>query len=168
MGNPGCPAGSASCARRPERRSPEEIPLIPGPGLIHSEGMRLNQATVGAVDLARSEEFYLTLGLRLIVKDQHYLRFECPEGDSTFSVELVGSVPRGEQVTVYFESDDLDGLCDRLITAGLPVDQTPQDMPWLWREARLADPDGHTLCLFSAGEHRRYPPWRISDGPSQT
>ena len=130
--------------------------------------MRLNQVTIGAEDLSKSEQFYGTLGLRLIVKDDHYLRFECPEGGSTFSVELVGSAPRDEQVTIYFESDDLDGLCDRLVTEGIPIDQGPQDMPWLWREARLVDPDGHQLCLFSAGENRQNPPWRISDLPLST
>jgi catechol 2,3-dioxygenase-like lactoylglutathione lyase family enzyme len=128
--------------------------------------MRLNQITVGAVDLEASEEFYTALGLRLIVKDQHYLRFECPEGDSTFSVDLVGSVPTNEQVIIYFESDDLDDLCDRLLGVGMVFDQTPQDMPWLWREARLRDPDGHRVCLFSAGRNRHDPPWRISDSPS--
>jgi predicted enzyme related to lactoylglutathione lyase len=81
-------------------------------------------------------------------------------------VELVGSVPSDEQVTIYFESDDLDDLCNRLVTAGIPLDHTPQDMAWLWPEARLTDPDGHNLCLFSAGENRRYPPWRVSDRPT--
>ena len=28
---------------------------------------------------------------------------------------------------------------------GILIDQSPQDMPWLWREARLTDPDGHLL-----------------------
>ena len=37
----------------------------------------------------------------------------------------------------------------------------PMDMSWLWREARLADPDGHRLCLFHAGENRKHPPWRL-------
>jgi len=125
--------------------------------------VRLNQVTVGAVDLSRSEQFYKALGLHLIVKDAHYLRFECADGGSTFSVDLVDSVPRDEQVTIYFESDDLDGLCDRLVSGGIPVDQRPLDTPWLWREARLTDPDGHRICLFSAGENRRFPPWRIDD-----
>jgi catechol 2,3-dioxygenase-like lactoylglutathione lyase family enzyme len=123
--------------------------------------MRLNQVTVGAVDLATSEHFYLTLGLKLIVKDDHYLRFECPEGESTFSIDRVASVPHDEQMTVYFESDDLDGICDRLVAAGITLDEVPKDMPWLWREARLRDPDGHHLCLFHAGENRKEPPWRL-------
>jgi catechol 2,3-dioxygenase-like lactoylglutathione lyase family enzyme len=125
--------------------------------------MRLNQVTIGAVDLSKSEQFYTTLGLQLIVRSEHYLRFECPDGGSTFSIDQVGSVSSDEHVTIYFESDDLDGLCERLLAEGVHLDQPPQEMPWLWREARLADPDGHHLCLFSAGENRRNPPWRIPD-----
>ena len=45
--------------------------------------------------------------------------------------------------------------------AGIDFDTEPADMPWLWREARLRDPDGHHLCLFRAGDNRRYPPWRL-------
>ncbi|MEC3957873.1 VOC family protein [Nocardia sp. CDC153] len=123
--------------------------------------MRLNQVTVGATDLGRAEQFYGLLGLRLIVKTNHYLRFECPEGDSTFSVELVESVPEGEQVSIYFESDRLDKECARLRAAGIVFDSSPADMSWLWREAWLRDPDGHRVCLFHAGENRLEPPWRI-------
>jgi catechol 2,3-dioxygenase-like lactoylglutathione lyase family enzyme len=124
--------------------------------------MRLDQVTVGSTDLSRSEAFYRALGLTLIVKDHHYLRFECPVGDSTFSVELVASVPEDEQVIVYFESDDVDDAYRRSSAQGIEFDQLPTDMPWLWRESRLKDPDGHQLCVFWGGENRRNPPWRIS------
>ncbi|MEC3918720.1 VOC family protein [Nocardia sp. CDC160] len=123
--------------------------------------MRLNQVTVGATDLGQAERFYGLLGLGLIVKTEHYLRFECPEGDSTFSVELVESVPEGEQVAIYFESDRLDEECARLRAAGVVFDSMPADKSWLWREAWLRDPDGHRVCLFYAGENRLEPPWRI-------
>ena len=122
--------------------------------------MRLNQVTVGTTDIARSERFYRLLGLRLIVRTDDYLRFECPSADSTFSVERVGSVPPGERVTIYFETDDLDGEYHRLRDS-VEFSQPPTDMPWLWREARLRDPDGHQLCLFHAGEARRNPPWQL-------
>ncbi|MGK8522230.1 VOC family protein [Nocardia asteroides] len=128
--------------------------------------MRLNQITVGATDLGRSERFYRLLGLRLIVENDHYLRFRCPDGDSTVSVELVESVPDGEQVTIYFEADDLDDHCARLRERGVRFDSPPTDMPWLWREARLRDPDGHLLCLFHAGDNRLDPPWRLLDSTS--
>lgn len=123
--------------------------------------MDLNQVTLGAIDLERSEIFYRRLGLRLIVKDDHYLRFECPGGTSTLSVDRVDRVPPEEAITVYFEDPDIDGLVERLAQAGFQFEQRPTDMPWLWREARLRDPDGHRLCIFQAGENRRNPPWRL-------
>jgi catechol 2,3-dioxygenase-like lactoylglutathione lyase family enzyme len=123
--------------------------------------LRLNQVTVGTVDVPRAERFYRTLGLRLIVRDDHYLRFECPDGDSTFSVERVDRVPPGEHITIYFECDDLDEEYARLVQAGVVFDESPRDMPWLWRESRLRDPDGHPLCLYRAGANRRNPPWRL-------
>ncbi|WP_019930836.1 VOC family protein [Nocardia sp. BMG111209] len=129
--------------------------------------MRLDQVTVGSTDIPRAERFYTLLGLRVIVRTPDYLRFECPSGDSTFSVDRVDTVPAGEQVTIYFETDDLDAECRRLRSAGIEFDQLPADMSWLWREARLRDPDGHRLCLFHGGANRRNPPWRIdSDTPN--
>jgi catechol 2,3-dioxygenase-like lactoylglutathione lyase family enzyme len=123
--------------------------------------MNLNQVTIGSTDLARAEHFYTSLGLRLIVRDGHYLRFECPQGDSTFSVELVDGAPANTALTVYFETDRIDAEYARLVQAGVLFDQEPADMPWLWREARLRDPDGHRLCLYHAGENRKDPPWRL-------
>ena len=123
--------------------------------------MNLNQITIGSTDIPRSEAFYTLLGLRLIVKTDHYLRFECPDGDSTFSVDLVPAAGGNEEVTIYFECDDLDAQCQRLEAAGVTFDQQPADMPWLWREARLHDPDRHRLCLFHAGVNRHDPPWRV-------
>jgi len=123
--------------------------------------MRLNQVTVGSTNLERSEAFYRTLGLNLIAKNEHYLRFECPDGESTFSVDLVDEVADPEQVTLYFESEGVDDDCERLRGAGIEFEHPPTDMPWLWREARLRDPDGHRLCVFHAGGNRKNPPWRL-------
>ena len=117
--------------------------------------------TVGATDLARSEAFYTRLGLRVIVRADRYLRFECPDGDGTFSVEAVADVRGDEAVTVYFEDRDVDGVVERMAAGGATVDQLPADMPWRWREARLRDPDGHRICVFWAGRDRHDPPWRV-------
>lgn len=130
--------------------------------------MHLNQVTVGSTDLDRSERFYRLLGLRLIVKNDHYLRFECPAGESTFSVEWVGTAPASTGVTVYFETDQLDAEYRRLRRAGVEFDQRPTDMPWRWREALLRDPDGHPLCLFHGGDDRRNPPWRLPPDDDRT
>ena len=42
--------------------------------------MGLNQVMISARDLAASIAFYRTLGLNLIVKNDDYARFECPDG----------------------------------------------------------------------------------------
>jgi hypothetical protein len=39
-------------------------------------------------------------------------------------------------------------------------EQKPADRSWLWREAILIDPAGNRICLYRAGENRKYPPWR--------
>jgi catechol 2,3-dioxygenase-like lactoylglutathione lyase family enzyme len=121
--------------------------------------MNLNQVTIGSTDLARSERFYAALGLRLIVRDRHYLRFECPDGGSTFSVELVEGSATAEAVTIYFETDRIDAEYSRLDASSVVFDHEPTDMPWLWREARLRDPEGHHLCLYHAGVNCQNPPW---------
>jgi catechol 2,3-dioxygenase-like lactoylglutathione lyase family enzyme len=132
----------------------------------------LNQVTVPATDVAASVAFYRALGLRLIVDSvPRYARFECPDGDSTFSVHRVEQVPDTVGLTVYFECRDLDTTVTRLQAEGLEFDSGPEDQRWLWREARLRDPAGNEICLYTAGENRRSPPWRIDgkrpavDGP---
>lgn len=123
--------------------------------------MRLNQVTVGASDLAASIAFYETLGLKLIVRNDHYARFELPDGDSTFSLHLAPEPPGPHAPVIYFECDDLDAQVARLAARGVVFQSAPQDQPWLWREAHLRDPAGNALILFHAGANRTHPPWRI-------
>lgn len=126
--------------------------------------MRLNQVTVPALDVERSIAFYLTLGLRLIVKAPHYARFELPDGESTFSIHLMDDTSGAAHgPSVYFECDDLDARVAALKAKGIAFDSGPADQTWLWREAWLTDPAGVKLCLYKAGEARRYPPWRVKD-----
>ena len=125
--------------------------------------MNLNQITVPSTNVERSARFYEKLGLRLIVEAfPHYVRFQCPDGDATFSVHLVEEQPSGEGISVYFEMEQLDNRVDDLLEVGVEFDEMPEDRPWLWREARLRDPDGNRLILYHAGENRKNPPWRIS------
>ena len=124
--------------------------------------MDLNQVTVPAVDVAASVEFYKQLGLRLIVDSvPRYARFECPDGNSTFSVERVDELPNGPGILIYFECRELDATVDKLKSLGIVFDSDSIDESWLWREAHLRDPAGNRICLFYAGENRKNPPWRI-------
>jgi hypothetical protein len=56
-----------------------------------------------SVPLRRVEAFGTALGLRLIAGNERYLRFECPNGNATFSVELVERPPAGAGVTICSE-----------------------------------------------------------------
>lgn len=124
--------------------------------------MNLNQVTVPSTDVLRSIAFYQKLGLRLIVHTHDaYARFECVKGEATFSVHLVPEVAACSGIVVYFELNDLDERVRALEKMDLVFDLQPVDQPWLWREAHLRDPDGNRLILFSAGENRKNPPWRL-------
>ena len=124
--------------------------------------MRLNQVTVRSTNLADSVRFYTLLGLVQIVASDHYVRFVCPDGDTTFSVDAVEKIVPGDGSVIYFECEDLDSRVDELAASGLAFLSSPTDQPWMWREARLEDPDGNEICLYRAGEYRLDPPWRIA------
>lgn len=123
--------------------------------------MNLNQVTLPALDVAASAAFYRRMGFTQIVDSPHYGRFECPDGDTTFSIHQADAVPAETGVVVYFECADLDARVRILQAAGFEFLSPPADQHWLWREARLRDPSGNELCLFHAGENRRNPPWRV-------
>ncbi len=126
--------------------------------------MNLNQITVPSLDLNKSIPFYQKLGLNLIVEAlPHYARFECPDGNSTFSIHQVEKLPSGDGIHVYFECEDLDKHVSGLADKGIEFEEKPNDKRHLWREARLKDLDGNQLILFYAGENRLNPPWRIDD-----
>ncbi len=128
--------------------------------------LRLNQITAPATDLPASVDFYKALGLKLIVLSQHYARFELPAGEATFSLHFtLGAIARENAPAIYFECNDLDFEVARLKQAGIAFEKDPVDQPWLWREAWLRDPAGNALCLYHAGENRRFPPWRLDPDP---
>lgn len=125
--------------------------------------MNLNQIAVPSKNVERAIQFYTSIGLQLIVKAlPHYARFECPDGDTTFSIHYVEELSVHSGGTyIYFECSKLDGFVDELRAKGVIFDELPEDKRWLWREARLRDPDGNNLILYFAGKNRKYPPWRI-------
>lgn len=126
--------------------------------------MNLNQITIPSIDVFKATEFYKKLGLKLIVDAlPRYVRFECPQGDATFSIHLVDELPSGEGIKLYFENGNLDSLVDELKDKGLQFDEMPNDKSWGWREARLKDLDNNKIIIFHGGEYRKNPPWRIVD-----
>lgn len=123
-------------------------------------GPALNQITLPASDYAASVAFYKQMGLTQIVDspDNGYARFEAANG-VTLSIHVGDGAAGGS--TTYLESGALDAWVAYLARRGVRFEQMPQDEEWGWREARLSDPAGNRLCLYQAGEYRRYPPWRV-------
>jgi hydroxymethylpyrimidine/phosphomethylpyrimidine kinase len=115
---------------------------------------------LGCRDYAASVDFYKTLGLQQIVDSpgNGYARFEVPNG-VTFSIHQSDDI--ATSTVVYFESKRLDAWVTELSSQGYAFEQMPQDEIWGWREAKLLDPAGNMICLYSAGENRRYPAWRM-------
>lgn len=126
--------------------------------------MRLNHVTLVVRNLERAKRFYRAFGLVQIVDaPPRYARFVVPENEATLSVEVIDGATSSAagRVQLFFECDDLDDRVEKLKTAGLQFERGPEDMPYLWREARLRDPDGHDVRLYHAGRNRLDPPWRM-------
>ncbi|WP_298760391.1 VOC family protein [uncultured Psychroserpens sp.] len=125
--------------------------------------MNLNQITIPSIDVKKASVFYQTLGLKLIVDVlPRYVRFECPDGNATFSIHKVNTLPSGNGITIYFEDNNLDKLVKELQQKGIIFTSEPEDKDWLWREAHLYDLDNNHIILFKAGSNRKNPPWRIN------
>lgn len=124
--------------------------------------MNLNQVTLPVDDMPKAVAFYQQLGFLLIVDTPHYARFECPEGDATFSLSL-SEENFSNGAIIYFEHPQLDKWVTQLKNEGIEFDQLPEDMSYLWREAMLRDPAGNKIKLFYAGENRLNPPWRVNN-----
>jgi hydroxymethylpyrimidine/phosphomethylpyrimidine kinase len=124
------------------------------------ERLEFNHAMIYARDMGRSLDFYAgVLGFELLeVQPPFYARLKSPRGNQTIALHAARPEqrldPAAEGVRLYFETSDLDALCDALVARGVRFEQMPRDMEWGWRHAYLADPDGHELSLYSAGERR--------------
>ena len=125
--------------------------------------MNLNQVTIPSLDVEKATSFYKKLGLKLIVDAlPQYVRFECTNGNSTFSIHKLEALPTGNGISLYFEIENLDDEIKRLKEKGISFSSDIEDKPWLWREAHLYDLDGNHIILYNAGDNRKNPPWRIN------
>ena len=129
-------------------------------------GLRLNQVTLGAIDFAASVLFYKKLGLTLIVDSApRYARFEFPSpptGGEPATLSLHGVEPDWKAPTdwplIYFEVDD---VVEFLTKCELHPITKPEMKDYQWFEADILDPSGNRIRLYSAGDFRLYPPWRV-------
>jgi len=88
-----------------------------------------------------------------------YARFIA--GSSTFSLHRVETPTNG--AWVYFEVEDVEKAVADLESKGITIAERPEEKTWLWKEARVKDPDGNVIIIYHAGENRENPPWRLKD-----
>jgi len=125
--------------------------------------MKLNQVTIPVSNVVKSIPFYQILGLKLIVHTHdQYARFECSPNGTTLSLHKADRIAKGDKVILYFEREDIDEFVNSLVQKGIKFEYLPKNQPWLWREAKLYDPDNNPIIIYYAGENRINPPWRLN------
>jgi len=123
--------------------------------------MNLNQVTLPVRDINEASAFYLKLGFIQIVDSSHYARFECPHGESTFSL-LLDDRKFENGAVIYFEHEELDEWVKEIKSKSIDFHQDPRDEKYLWREAVLHDPSANKIKLYCAGKNRLNPPWKVT------
>lgn len=115
-------------------------------------------------DLARSTEFWLALGLDMLVSDGGYIRIG---GGGGFhfgleglrdGAEALAQRPPGEpplaqrspsepEMEVVVRVDDVDATCTRLRAAGFTIVRGPTQTEWGTYHAWTTDPDGRSVSF---------------------
>jgi hydroxymethylpyrimidine/phosphomethylpyrimidine kinase len=121
-----------------------------------------NQLTLPASDYQASLSFYSLLGARPIVQaPPRYARFET-DGGMTLSIEVADPAAPPSTAELFFQCADVDREVARLEAQGIVFNGGAEDRSYGWRVADTRDPHGNPVRLYSPGEARRFPPWRLA------
>jgi len=112
-------------------------------------------------NVERSVRFYKDLlHFTLIEKyPKEYARLKSPKGRTSIALHKYHGkgTPMSsdkQDIVLYFETRNLDRICETLVHKGVKFSQMPKVMPWGWKHAYLDDPDGHEISLYWAGRKR--------------
>lgn len=107
--------------------------------------------SVPVTDQQRSKEFYLKMGLQLVIeqpfgKDQLWIQLKFPEGQTSITlVNWFEKMPAGSLQAVTILTDSIEDDRARLTANGIVVGKT-DETPW-GKFASVADPDGNLWVL---------------------
>ena len=109
---------------------------------------RISAITLATADMARSFEFYSSLGfvLRYGGPDAGFTSFSFAEGYLNL---IAQGEPPGWWGRVILYAYDVDALYERALALGYGPHASPRDAPWGERFFHLTDPDGHELSFAS-------------------
>jgi uncharacterized glyoxalase superfamily protein PhnB len=112
-------------------------------------------------NVEKSLRFYKDLlHFTLIEKyPNEYARLNSPKGKTTIALHKyhgrrTSKSVNENDIVLYFETRNLDRVCETLVNKGVKFSQMPKVMPWGWKHAYLSDPDGHEISLYWAGRKR--------------
>ncbi len=107
----------------------------------------ISAVTLAVGDMARSVEFYRSLGLSLLYGggDASFTSFRV--GECYLNLVLSPSSPIQWWGRLILQVEDVDAFHQRLLEPGLEPDAPPRDAEWGERYFHLRDPDGHELSF---------------------
>lgn len=107
----------------------------------------ISAVTLAVRDMARSVEFYLAAGFRLLYggPDSEFSSFRVGEG--YLNLTLSGDYEAHWWGRAIFHVADVDASHRHVVASGLTPDTSPADAPWGERYFHLTDPDGHELSF---------------------
>jgi predicted enzyme related to lactoylglutathione lyase len=111
------------------------------------------QAIICTPDLPRLQAFYESLldavEVRRVPDDGPAFYVGLRAGDAEFGLVADATVEPGtaQRILLSVDVPDVDGLLERVTTAGGRVLGPPNDMPWGQRVAHTQDPDGNMVNL---------------------
>jgi len=118
-------------------------------------GIKYQGAVLFVEDIQKSRRFYEeVLGQTVVMDHGPNVAFEGEwalwQADHAFQMvygqERTEETPMGRQnLELYFETETLDTVRDKLHGAGVPFVHDLREQPWGQRVMRIHDPDGHVV-----------------------
>ena len=107
-------------------------------------------------DIAKTVEFYKTLGFKIEKHEKDYLLARL----NWFSLDFVAdksndkTEPKGAGLCINISVGDVDEFYKNALAKGIKPAGQPQDFPGGFRNFVINDPDGYKLVIFKRGKPR--------------
>jgi catechol 2,3-dioxygenase-like lactoylglutathione lyase family enzyme len=110
-------------------------------------------AQIRTTNIAESIAFYTGIGLELEFRYEDFYA-GIKAGDQSFHLKLVDEkdpsidvVARDNHFHLYFETDDVEAMAQKLKEKGMAFHRETETTPWGTREFYIKDNQGHILCF---------------------
>jgi catechol 2,3-dioxygenase-like lactoylglutathione lyase family enzyme len=110
---------------------------------------KFSYVTLFAEDIAPLRAWYTEkIGLAPTWESEDFVMLTGDQGAS-LGIHQGTPLSHPERVQLHFEVPDVDAFYEQLQNQGISFRQAPQDTPWGYRVAVLADPAGHSVEIYT-------------------